>query len=117
MDSMFGLKPASLYNGMIAPPGSFVSARCGLVPGRKQFPKAWLYPRLFSALATTWRKQFNSPECPFLLVQLPAFNDLYGGFPFTWMREAQLQTVHDLPHSALAATFDTCDGIQSASAG
>jgi sialate O-acetylesterase len=111
MDSMFGLKPAALYNGMIAPLGPLSLRGVIWYQGENNSPRSSLYPKLFAALANSYRQQFNDPQCPFLLVQLPSFSDLYGGYPFTWMREAQLLTVQSVPHTALAITYDTSDGF------
>jgi sialate O-acetylesterase len=111
MDSMFGLKPASLYNGMIAPLGPLSLRGVVWYQGENNSPRAALYPKLFAALAKSYRRQFNNPACPFLLVQLPAYNELYNGYPFTWMREAQQLTVRSIPHTDLAITYDTTDGF------
>jgi sialate O-acetylesterase len=52
-----------------------------------------------------WRKQFNEPEMPFLVVQLPANGKNNPKSDLAHMREAQA-TVLQLPHTGLAITFD-----------
>lgn len=111
MDSIFGIKPAQLYNGMIAPLGPLGLRGVVWYQGENNSPRAPLYPRLFAAMAKQWRQQFDDPSLWFLLVQLPRYADLYGDFPFTWMREAQEQVVTQVPHTALAVTLDTSNGF------
>ena len=59
-----------------------------------------------------WRRQFDDPDLPFLIVQLPG----YGPVPTqptaaTWadLREAQRQAALADPHAAIAVTVDIGD--------
>ncbi len=110
-DSLFGIKPAQLYNSMIAPLG-----HCGLkgvlwYQGESNSAHADTYQRLFSTMATEWRKQFGDPDLPFFVVQLPEYAKLWEGFYWPWEREAQAQAVRAVPHSALVLGINTTDGF------
>jgi sialate O-acetylesterase len=110
-DSMFGIKPAALYNAMIAPLG-----HCGLkgvlwYQGESNSAHPETYPRLFSTLAAEWRKQFGDPALPFFVVQLPEYVRLWEGFYWPWEREAQAEAVRAVPHSALVLAINTTDGF------
>jgi sialate O-acetylesterase len=110
-DSMFGIKPAALYNAMIAPLG-----HCGLkgvlwYQGESNSAHPETYPRLFSMLAAEWRKQFGDLELPFFVVQLPEYVKLWEGFYWPWEREAQAQAVRAVPHSALVLAINSTDGF------
>ena len=110
MASMFNIKPTNLYNGMIAPLGPTTFRGVLWYQGENNSPRAGLYPGLFTAMAGAWRQQFQDPSLPIFLVQLPPFDALYAGYPFTWMREAQQKVVEMVPNTAIAISIDTCDG-------
>ena len=110
-DSMFGLKPAALYNAMIAPLG--LAALRGVLwyQGESNSAHPDTYPRLFATMAAEWRKQFDDPQLPFFVVQLPEYVKLWEGFYWPWEREAQAQAVAAVPYSYLVPAIGTTDGF------
>ena len=109
--SMFGLAPGSLYNHMIAALGPISLTGVVWYQGENNAGKAAVYPRIMNHLISEWRKQFRDPALPFILVQLPPFTDLYAGYPFTWVREAQAKVAQQVPHTGLVVSIDTTDGF------
>src|ERR1039458_5513336 len=110
-DSMFGLKPAALYNAMIAPLGHAGLKGVLWYQGESNSAHPATYPRLFATLAAEWRKQFEDPQLPFFVVQLPEYVKLWEGFYWPWEREAQAEAVRAVPHSALVLALNTTDGF------
>ncbi|HVM47704.1 MAG TPA: sialate O-acetylesterase [Candidatus Acidoferrum sp.] len=110
-DSMFGIKPAALYNAMIAPLGQTGLRGVLWYQGESNSAHPDTYPRLFSTLAAEWRKQFDDPQLPFFVVQLPEYVKLWEGYYWPWIREAQAQAVAAVPHSALVPAIGTTDGF------
>ena len=110
-DSMFDIKPAALYNAMIAPLGPCSLKGVLWYQGESNSAHPETYPRLFSTMAAEWRKQFDDPALPFFVVQLPEYVRLWEGFYWPWEREAQAQAVRAVPHSALVVALNTTDGF------
>jgi len=110
-DSMFGIKPAALYNAMIAPLGHAALKGVLWYQGESNSAHPETYPRLFSTLAAEWRKQFEDSQLPFFVVQLPEYVKLWEGFYWPWEREAQAQAVRAVPSSALVPAINTTDGF------
>lgn len=107
LPSMFGIKPAHLYNGMVAPLTSFPIRGVLWYQGESNAARPALYARLLSAMIADWRKRWDQPDLPFLIVQLPPFTDPR----FAWVREAQAETSRTEPKVGLAVTIDTTDGF------
>ena len=105
--------PASaLYQGMITPllPYSFR----GVIwyQGESNALRAHQYRRLLSSLIGNWRGQSKNENLEFLIVQLPnhgASPAEPGESALAELREAQLSTVMNTPHTGLAVTIDVGD--------
>ena len=110
-DSMFGIKPAQLYNGMIAPLGHSAFKGVLWYQGESNSAHPETYPALLAVMAGEWRKQFGQPDLPFLVVQLPAYANLWEGFYWPWIREMQALAVHSISNTALVVTLETTDGF------
>lgn len=110
-DSFFGWKPASMYNGMIAP--VVPSGLRGVLwyQGESNCHDPQQYVRLMSVLIRDWRERFVNPDLPFLIVQLPNFVDSFVGGHFTWIREAQSEIVRHNAKTHLVVSIDTADGF------
>lgn len=98
----------TLYNGMIAPLGPIGLKGVAWYQGESDVGLASYGDRL-AALMTGWRRQFQNPDLPFLIVQLANF----GAPPVkiensAWaaLRETQRLAVLRDPHAALATTVD-----------
>jgi sialate O-acetylesterase len=110
-DSMFGIKPAHLYNAMIAPLGRTSFKGVVWYQGESNAANPESYPALLGTMVSEWRKQFGQPKLPFLIVQLPEYANLWGGFYWPWIREMQAKAVQSIPDTALVVTLGTTDGF------
>ncbi len=110
-NSMFGIAPSTLYNGMIAPLGNSPIKGVVWYQGEGNSDRPALYPKLLAALFASWRNQFATPELPFIVIQLPDFAPGWGGISWAWMREAQAAAVRAAKHASLAVEIDTNDGL------
>ncbi|HEY1686258.1 MAG TPA: sialate O-acetylesterase [Tepidisphaeraceae bacterium] len=109
--SMFNLPAGSLYNNMIAPLGPLTLKGVVWYQGESNAGKPQFYAAIMHDLIVQWRKQFRRDDLPFIIVQLPAFVDTYGGYPFTWLRDAQRRIVRENPGTGLVVSIDTTKGF------
>lgn len=101
------------HNGMVAPVGAYTFRGAVWYQGESDVHFGTTYYRTtLPGLMAEWRRQFENPDLPFLIVQLPG----YGPTPAqpaaaTWadLREAQRQTALADKHAALAVTIDIGD--------
>jgi sialate O-acetylesterase len=101
------------YNGMVAPIGPFGFKAAVWYQGESNIYFPEHYRTTMGALMADWRRQFDAPALPFLIVQIPN----YGVFSATpnastgWsqVREAQRLAVKDDAHAALIVTIDIGD--------
>lgn len=104
--------PAVLHLGMLRPLAPLAVAGALWYQGEANFTRAAQYRTLLPAMIADWRALFAAPDLPFYIVSLPAFmarRDQPGSDGWTELREAQAQTAHTVPHTALAITVDTGD--------
>ena len=101
-------RPASLYNGMIAPLIPYAIKGIIWYQGESNAGRAYQYRALFPAMVHNWRRSWGQSDFPFLFVQLANFN----ATKFQWtegawaeLREAQLMTL-TLPKTAMAVAID-----------
>ena len=109
-DSMFGIKPANLYNAMIAPLGHTAFKGAVWYQGESNSAHPETYPALLAKMIQEWRTQFGQPDLPFLIVQLPDYANLWEGFYWPWIREKQAEAVRSIPNTALVVSLGTTDG-------
>ena len=109
-NSMFGIAPSALYNGMIAPLGKAPLKGVVWYQGEGNSGLPSIYERLLTALFASWRGQFEDPNLPFIVVQLPDFANGWSGVSWAWIREAQAAAVRATAHASLAVGIDTNDG-------
>lgn len=109
-DSMFGIKPAMLYNAMIAPLGHTPIKGVVWYQGEGNSGHPDTYPLLLSTLIASWRQQFDSPDLPFAIFQLPDYASPWGGYYWSWIRAAQSQVAKSIPHISLVVGIETTDG-------
>ena len=110
-DSMFSMKPSSLYNAMIAPLGESPIKGVVWYQGESNSGHPDTYVPLLSTMIAEWRKQFSTPDLPFLIVQLPDYASQWDGFYWQWAREVQAQVVQSTPNTALVVALNTTDGF------
>lgn len=100
---------STLYNAMIAPIGPYNFRGAVWYQGESNTGEPESYQALMSGLFADWRGRFQSPDLPFLVVQLPNF----GAIPraptesgWSGVREAQRRAVVADAHAGLAVTID-----------
>ena len=96
--------PAALYNAMIAPLQPFPIKGVIWYQGESNKSNAREYRDRFPALIADWRKQWNTPELPFLFVQVAPFKDMPPE-----IREAQFLTLGKSAHTAMVVITDIGD--------
>lgn len=109
-DSMFGIKPTTLYNGMIAPLGEMQLKGVVWYQGEGNAGHPENYSAKLVAMIQGWRKQFGTPELGFIVVGLPDFLGAWDGQYWCWLREAQAGAVEKTPGAWLALGINTTDG-------
>jgi sialate O-acetylesterase len=110
-DSMFGIKPANLYNAMIAPLADTKFKGVVWYQGESNSAHPDTYPALLRTMINEWRKQLGQPRLPFFIVQLPDYANLWEGYYWPWIRETQAKAVQSIPETALVVSLGTTDGF------
>ncbi|WAC49874.1 beta galactosidase jelly roll domain-containing protein [Asticcacaulis sp. SL142] len=104
----------NLYNGMIAPIAPYTLKGAAWYQGEANVSQAAEYARLLPAMIKDWRRAFDAPDLPFLVVQLANFGPV-AKLPVqsAWaeLREAQRQTVNNDSKTGLAVTIDIGDRV------
>lgn len=103
---------AGLYEGMITPLLPYVFRGALWYQGESNAMKAQQYRKLLPALIKNWRDASHQPDMEFLVVQLPnhgAVPEEPGDSAWAELREAQLLTIKQVPHTGLAVTIDVGD--------
>ena len=100
--------PTSLYNGMIAPVMNYTIKGFLWYQGESNVTRAKQYVELQQAQIKDWRNKWNNENLPFLLVQLPNYQDYtYLPVESSWalFRESQFKAL-SLPNTGMAVTID-----------
>ena len=100
---------SGLYNGMIYPLRDYRVKAAVWYQGETNAGNPAPYETLLKGLIKGWREVLQTPDLPFLLVQLPNFMQKRGQpseSGWAGIREAQLQVALTVPHTALATTYD-----------
>jgi sialate O-acetylesterase len=111
MSNMLGLgrfrRPAALFNGLVAPhqPAALRGVIWYQGEGNASNDPTH-YRHALRTLIDAWRRDFNQPQLPFLIVQLPGYHD---GKQWPGTREAQRHVAATTPHAGLIVTLDTGD--------
>jgi sialate O-acetylesterase len=100
------------YNGMISPIGAYGFRGAVWYQGESDIYFARNYKATLLSMMADWRRRFENPNLPFLIVQLPN----YGPIPAqptssVWadVREAQRQATIEDKHAALTVNMDIGD--------
>jgi len=105
-------KPASLYNGMIAPLQPFAIRGAIWYQGESNAGRAHQYRDLFVDMIQSWRDTWGQGDFPFLCVQLApykAIQDQPGESDWAELREAQWLTTRRLPKVGMVVITDVGD--------
>ena len=100
---------STLHNGMIAPLAPYGVKGFAWYQGEANVTEAKEYARLMPALIADWRRAFDAPDAPFLMVQLAAFGpqvDRPGVSRWAELRDVQRRTVAADPNTGLASAVD-----------
>jgi len=106
-ESVAGL--GMIYNAMIAPFGRLGLRGVAWYQGESNVEEAGNYGALLTQFMADWRRHFEQPELPFLIVQLANYGTpptRPGESNTAQLREAQRLAVAKDPHAALAVTID-----------
>jgi sialate O-acetylesterase len=100
--------PSGLYEGMIAPLQNYRIRGAIWYQGEGNTWRAHQYRKLLPALINGWRKGWKEGDFPFFIVQLPnhGTSPELGDSIWAELREAQLQTIKNVPQTGLAVTID-----------
>ncbi len=107
-------RPASLFNGMIAPLMPFAIKGVIWNQGEADLGLATKYRVLFPAMITDWRKRWLGADCPFYFVQLHNFvlpGQQPGKSHLAELREAQAAAL-SLPHTGMIVATDLEHSLQ-----
>lgn len=109
--SLFGTGPSGYYNAMIVPLGRAPIRGVVWYQGESNADRPATYPKLLAALIASWRDRFETPDLPFVVIQLPDWAAGADGLSWAWIREAQATVVRATPHTSLAVGIKTTDGF------
>ena len=107
-----GSGTTTLYNGMIAPLGPYGLAGAAWYQGEANVGDPPGYAKLLPGLIDDWRRRFERPDMPFLVVQLAGFGPRQSEpIRSIWAetREVQRRTVASDAHAGLAVAIDIGD--------
>jgi sialate O-acetylesterase len=99
----------TIYNAMIAPLQPYTFRGVAWYQGESNTEDAGNYARLMAAWMADWRKRFEAPELPFLIVQLANYGKAATApaeSEYAALREAQRAVVAKDKHAGLAVAID-----------
>jgi sialate O-acetylesterase len=99
----------TIYNAMIAPLVPYTFRGVAWYQGESNTEDAGHYAQLMTAWMADWRKRFEAPELPFLIVQLANYGPAASAPAESGnaeLREAQRAVVANDKHAGLAVTID-----------
>jgi sialate O-acetylesterase len=100
--------PQGLFNAMIAPLTSYSIKGVIWYQGESNAERPAEYSKLFPAMISDWRDKWDSPDLPFVYVQLPNFmekSDKPSESNWALFREVQLNAL-SIPNTGMAVTID-----------
>ena len=99
--------PGRLFNGMIAPLAPYALRGALWYQGESNVGRQDEYRELLPTMIGAWRATWPQGDFPFLVVQLPNFNDNNPtGRAWAQLREAQDLVVSQVPATGLAVIID-----------
>ncbi len=102
------------HNGMVLPVGPYHFRGVVWYQGESDVNYAGTYTTALLAMMADWRRQFDDPQLPFLLVQLPGYGPVPAqptAAPWADLREAQRRTALADARTAIAVTLDIGDPV------
>lgn len=107
-------RSSCLYNGMIAPLLPYAIRGAIWYQGESNAGRAFQYRILFPTMIQDWRESWRQGDFPFLFVQLAPYGKIEtepGDSAWAELREAQLLTSLNVPHTAMAVITDFGDPV------
>ncbi|WP_022826164.1 sialate O-acetylesterase [Hymenobacter norwichensis] len=98
--------PYKLYNGMIKGLEPYTLRGVIWYQGENNAERAYQYRKLFPAMITNWRQDWQQPNLPFYFVQIAPHRSQNPE-----IREAQLLTMQTVPHTGMAVITDAGDSL------
>ena len=101
--------PTVLYNAMLAPLTPYAIRGAIWYQGEANAGRAYQYRTLFPAMIRDWRARWGEGDFPFYFVQLANWKARpKDSIDSEWaeLREAQLMTLKNVPHTGMAVTID-----------
>ncbi len=101
-------RPYGLYENMLKRVIPYSVKGAIWYQGEHNSSRAKQYQTLFPMMIKEWRADFKNPNMPFLFVQLPGYANADSRNRPIWpeLREAQLLTWKNLPHTGMIVTND-----------
>jgi sialate O-acetylesterase len=106
--------PTVLFNGMVNPVTRYAVRGVLWYHGESSVESAYQYREALPLLIADWRKHWNRPDLPFLIVQLTAhkvISKVQIESKLAELRESQFLAAKQTPHTALVVTVDHGDPI------
>ncbi len=99
--------PTGLSNGMIAPVTGYAIKGALWYQGETNCRKPQEYEALLRALISDWRARWGQGDFPFLVVQLPNYEEMFQPASGNWarLRDEQRRALA-VPNTAMAVTID-----------
>ncbi|MGO1242652.1 MAG: sialate O-acetylesterase [Sphingobacterium sp.] len=110
-DRLENLKTAGsgLFNGMVYPIRDYQVRGAIWYQGETNAGRPAHYQTYLESMIRDWRALYQSPDLPFLIVQLPNYMrkpDQPQQSGWARIREAQMKAVQEVAHTALTVTYD-----------
>lgn len=112
-----GVKPTSLFNGMVHPFLGMAMRGCIWYQGESNYDHSEYYEDLFTALVAQWRQDWGIGEFPFYYCQIAPYDYsiITGeGQPVinsAYLREAQFKAEQRIPNCAMVVLLDGGDEV------
>ncbi|MBL8993881.1 MAG: sialate O-acetylesterase [Spirochaetia bacterium] len=101
-------RPSGLYKTMLTQVIPFTIRGFLWYQGEANAARPEQYRKLFPALITNWRSEWNDEALPFLFVQLPSYGaTAYRNAEWAWLRDAQLAAAKSVPNTGMVIARDT----------
>lgn len=101
-------RPYGLYESMLSRIAPYTIAGFLYYQGEEDDHKPYTYYELLSTLVKQWRHDWKDDTLPFMLVQLPVFQDInepdYKNWPF--IREAQMRLYNTVKNTGIAVILE-----------
>lgn len=106
--------PTVLFNGMVNPVTRYAVRGVVWYHGEGSLESAYQYREALPVLIADWRKHWNQPDLPFLIVQLTAhkvISKVQIESKLAELRESQFLAAKQTPNTALVVTIDHGDPV------